>query len=125
MRHAHRAAVQLFTKALDVLNALPHIPERDHQELTLLLALGTPLTTTKGWGTAEVKRIYDRAQSLRRYVQVPVLRNVALMGLWAYHFTRAELPTASGLAQQLLTAAQEFDFEPLLFGARLELGARS
>ena len=45
------------------------------------------------------------------------------MGLWAYHFTRADLETASSLATQLLTTAQEFDIEPLLLGAQLELGA--
>ena len=123
LRHAHREAAHLFTKALDILRELPPTPERSHQELSLLMALGTPLTAIKGWGDAEVKRTYDRAQSLCQYEKDPLLRHSALIGLWAYHFTRAELETASRLAAQLLATAQEFDVEPLLLGAQLELGA--
>lgn len=123
LRHAHREAAHLFTKALDILRELPPTPERNHQELSLLMALGTPLAAIKGWGDAEVKRTYDRAQSLCQYEKDPLLQHSALIGLWAYHFTRADLETASSLATQLLAIAQEFDFEPLLLGARLELGA--
>lgn len=123
LRHAHREAAHLFTKALDILRELPPTPERNHQELSLLMALGTPLAAIKGWGDAEVKRTYDRAQSLCQYEKDPLLQHSALIGLWAYHFTRADLETASSLATQLLATAQEFDFEPLLLGARLELGA--
>ncbi|MCY4389946.1 MAG: AAA family ATPase [Desulfurellaceae bacterium] len=123
LRHAHREAVHLFTKALIVLRELPPTPERNHQELSLLMALGTSLTAIKGWGDAEVKRTYDQAQSLCQHEKDPLLQHSALIGLWAYHFTRAELETASRLATQLLATAQEFAIEPLLLGARLELGA--
>ena len=123
LRQAHREAAHLFTKALDILRELPPTPERNHQELSLLMALGTPLTAIKGWGDAEVKRTYDRAQSLCQHEKDPLLQHSALIGLWAYHFTRAELKTASRLATQLLATAQEFDVESLLLGARLELGA--
>ncbi len=123
LRHAHREAVHLFTKALIVLRELPPTPERNHQELSLLMALGTSLTAIKGWGDAEVKRTYDQAQSLCQHEKDPLLQHSALIGLWAYHFTRAELETASRLAAQLLATAQEFAIEPLLLGARLELGA--
>lgn len=123
LQHAHREAAHLFTKALDILREMPPTPERNHQELSLLMALGTPLTAIKGWGAAEVRHTYDQAWSLCQHEKDPLLQHSALIGLWAYHFTRAELETASRLATQLLATAQEFDVEPLLLGARLELGA--
>ena len=87
------------------------------------MALGTPLAAIKGWGAAEVRHTYDQARSLCQHEKDSLLQHSALIGLWAYHFTRAELETASRLATQLLVTAQKFDIEPLLLGARLELGA--
>ena len=123
LRNAHCEAAHLFTRALDILRELPPTPERNHQELSLLMALGTTLTVIKGWGATEVKHTYDQARSLCQHEKDPLLQHSALIGLWAYHFTRADLETASRLATQLLATAQEFDVEPLLLGARLELGA--
>lgn len=123
LRNVQREAAHLFTQALNVLRELPPTPERDHQELSLLMALGTSLSAIKGWGAVEVKHTYDQARSLCQHEKDPLLQHSALIGLWAYHFTRADLKTASRLATQLLATAQELDVEPLLFGARLELGA--
>ena len=86
LRHAHREAAHLFTKALNILRELPPTPERNHQELSLLMALGTSLTAIKGWGDVEVKRTYDQAQSLCQHEKDPLLQHSALIGLWAYHF---------------------------------------
>ena len=55
-RSANAEAVSHFTKGLELLKALPESPERFQQELTLQLALGTPLIATRGFGSARGRK---------------------------------------------------------------------
>lgn len=48
-RSASTGAIEHITHALDLLRRQPDSPERQHRELTLLLALGAPLTAAKGY----------------------------------------------------------------------------
>ena len=75
-RSANAEAVSHFTKGLELLKALPESPERFQQELTLQLALGTPLIATRGFGLAEVGKVYARARELCR--QAVRLRSFSL-----------------------------------------------
>ena len=47
-RSANVEAISHFTKGLELLKTLPETPERTQQELTLQLALGSPLLMLKG-----------------------------------------------------------------------------
>src|SRR5262249_24819233 len=85
-RSAKAEPVADFRRGLELLNALPDAPERAQQELTLQLALGTPLMGTKGWSTPEVEKTYARARELCQQMgETPQLFPV-LWGLYAFYY---------------------------------------
>ena len=113
-RSAYVEAIRHFTKGLELLKTLPDTPARAQFELTLQLALGSPLVATKSWAAPEVERIYARAQELCRQLgETPQLFGV-LVGLWAFYVLRAEHKTARELAERLLSLAQSVQ-TPTLF----------
>ena len=57
-KSAHREAINLLSRGLELLQTLPNTPERLRQELTLQSALGPALSVTKGYGALEVATTY-------------------------------------------------------------------
>jgi class 3 adenylate cyclase/tetratricopeptide (TPR) repeat protein len=105
-RSAHTEACRHFAQGIALLATLPDSPERTQQELTLQIALGGPLIASKGYGDPEVGRVYARAQELCRHLgDSPRLLQV-LLGLEAFYFIRAELPTAQQLAERCWTLVE-------------------
>ena len=121
-RSAHVEAIGHLTKGLEVLIALPDMPERARQELDLQLVLGQALLATKGQAAPDVGHTYSRTRELCQQVgEVPQLFRV-LYGLHAFHIVRAELQTARELGEELLTLAQHIQAPMYLLGAHFELG---
>jgi len=121
-RSAHVEAVMHLTRGLEVLQTLPDTPERGQQELHLQTALGPALITTKGYAAAEVEHAYARARELcQQSGETPCLFS-ALRGLWVFNEARAELRTARGLGEHLLTLAQHLHDPMLLVEAHRALG---
>jgi tetratricopeptide (TPR) repeat protein len=101
------AAIDHFTRALDLLRSLPAGQDRDRRELELQLALGTPLVHTRGHSTPEVAAAYARAYALSRDAGDAVASFHALLGLRRYHLHRGDLGEALRLDEQLLESALE------------------
>jgi predicted ATPase len=121
-RSANAEAVCHFTKGLALLQTLPDNPERAQLELGLQIDLGAPLIATKGHTVPEVGRVYSRARELCRQMgESPQLFPV-LIGLWRFHWVRAELQTARELGEQLLHLAQSLRDPALLLEAHYMLG---
>ena len=121
-RSANAEAVSHLTKGLELLKALPESPERFQQELTLQLALGTPLIATKGFGSPEVGKVYARARELCRQAgEAPQLFPV-LWGLWVFYTARAEHIVARELAEQCLRLAESAGEAFMLVEAHHALG---
>jgi predicted ATPase len=94
-RSAHTEAIGQFTAALELLKPLPQTPERIRQELSLCIALGTPLVLTKGHAAPEVEAVYTRARELcQQGEETPQMFSV-LLGLRRFYFVRGELQTAA------------------------------
>ena len=105
-RSANAEAIQYLTSALDLLQALPDSPARSQHELTLQVALGVPLSATKGYSTPEVGKVYLRARELcEQGGDTPELFPT-LWGLWAFYVVRAEYQTARELSEELWRLAQ-------------------
>ena len=121
-RSAHREAISLLTKGLELLKTLPNMSERIQQELTLQLSLGTSLVAIKGYAAPEVGEAYARARELYQEVEETPQLFPILWGLWAFHCNRAELLTARELAEQQLVLAQSIQDPVLLVEARFALG---
>ena len=105
-RSANTEAVTYLTTALELLQALPDIPDRAQQELTLQVALGPALMTIKGFAAPEVRTTYARARALCQQVGVTPRLFSVLRGLWEAYQVGGELQSARELANELLTLAQ-------------------
>ena len=101
-RSATTEAISHLTKALELLGRLPESADRDRQELALLLALGAPLTATRGYSAPEVAEAYGRAAELCATMggETPDLFR-ALYGTWRVQLLRPEYEQALTLARRL------------------------
>jgi predicted ATPase len=98
-------------------------PERAQQELTLQLAMGSPLLMLKGHTAPEVEHAYARAYALAQQIGDGPQRFSALIGLWRFYFSQARLERARELAEQCFTLAQRLQDERLLQEAHMALGS--
>ena len=113
---ANVEAIDHFTKELELLKTLPDTSERTQQELTLLIALGAPLQTTRGMGAPEMESVYTRARELCRQVgETPQLLPV-LYGLRRFYVNRAEYQTACEIGEQFRQLAQRVEPRHLVGG---------
>jgi len=104
-RSANREGVVLFNSALQILQRQPETPERDQQELDLLIQLGPALMSLKGFAAPECEGVYRRASDLcRRIGETPRLYTV-LWGQWMSRSIQARWDEALDLAQKLLAIA--------------------
>jgi class 3 adenylate cyclase/DNA-binding winged helix-turn-helix (wHTH) protein/tetratricopeptide (TPR) repeat protein len=122
-RSANVEAISHFTKGLELLKALPATPERGQQELTLHLALGSPLMIIKGQAAPEVERIYTRALEFGQQVGDNAQHFAALKGLVRFNNSAGRFRTAREVAEQGLALAQRVHEPTLLWEAHLELGS--
>jgi predicted ATPase/class 3 adenylate cyclase len=121
-RSANVEAISHLAKGLELLKTLPDTPKRTQQELTLQLALGTPLMAIKGFAAPEAERIYTRARQLCAQLGDSPQRVPVLFGLWLFHTVRGELRTAQALAEECLKIAEQTNENGLLLEAYLAAG---
>jgi class 3 adenylate cyclase/tetratricopeptide (TPR) repeat protein len=107
-RSANTEAIAHLTRALDLVRKQPESPDRLQLELTLLIALGAPLTAAKGYSVPEVEEAYTRAGELCRAAGDDATPQFfrALYGTWRVHLLRADYTRALEFARQLLRLAE-------------------
>lgn len=121
LRGAGREAARHFTRALQLLERSGDVPERAAQELELQMALGTALSTVRGYADPEVKAAYGRARVLCEVAgRTPHLPSV-LLGLGRYYLVRGEYHSAREIGLQLL-ALRESGADPVSVEADALLG---
>jgi predicted ATPase len=112
-----------LTTALALLTKLPASAEKSRQELELHLALGSVLSTVRGWGSPEMGAAYGRARELCRKMSESELLFPALFGLFTFHQNRGEHHKAHDVAVEVLSSAARRQHAPAeLLGHRI-LGA--
>jgi class 3 adenylate cyclase/tetratricopeptide (TPR) repeat protein len=121
-RSAYVEAVAHLTRGLDVLQTLPETPERAQHELALQATLGITLSVTKGYAAPEVERTHARAFALCRQVAESPQLFPVLVGLWIFHFLRAELHAAREVTEQVFRLARNLQNSVLLVWPHDELG---
>src|SRR5216684_3810824 len=121
-RSSHAEAMELFTSALELLQALPKAPQRLEQELALQVGLGAALSPVKGWTAPEVGEVFARARELCRQIgETPHLFQ-AVGGLWAYYDVRGEMAPTLELQKQALSITQSAEDAALLPAAHHAMG---
>jgi predicted ATPase len=109
-RSANNEAISDYTQALDLLARWPAGPERERQELRLLLALGPALQMTRGFGAAEVGRTYRRASDLGEAIGQPAELFQAMWGLWLFTTTgQGDYAAGRRIAEDLITLGERLD----------------
>ena len=112
-RSAHREAISLLTKGLELLKTLPNTPERTRQELALQITLGVSLSATRGYASSEVKApTPGRWNCASNVGRDSANSSRVLQGLRTFHQVRGRVPAARELAEQLLDLAQRDKTRP-------------
>ena len=108
-RSANREAISHLTTALEMLGNRPPTDEQLRRELEVQIALGPPLTATRGFAAPEVETAYARAEHLaRRYGHRRHLAR-ALRGLCYVHHVRGHILRTSELCSELVDLAEQGD----------------
>src|SRR5215510_15721372 len=106
-RSAHHEAIAHLNQGLRVLTTLPETRERDQQELTLRIALGTSLGVTKGWAAPEAEVAYTRAWELCQQTRDTSWVFAVLWGLSQVYIVRADLTKHREVGAQFLSLAEQ------------------
>ena len=75
------------------------------------------LTTTRGLAASGMRIFYERAESLCRLLNRPLLRYVALMGQWRYSLSANKLAATMEIANRVHFLAEEQKEPALMIGA--------
>jgi predicted ATPase len=120
---ARSAAVEAaghLRRALELLPALADTPMRWRCELDLQTALGTALSSSKGYTVLETGQVYDRARVLCEQLGDTSKLVPIASGQCMYHLMRAEIDAAYGIAADMLRRAKrEHSLEARLAAHRL------
>lgn len=106
-RSALVEAIDHYTRAREALKTQPEGMNRDKKELEVLLALGSPLMSVRGYANPEVERTYARARELAHVAGAQAEIFPAMQGLWQFYFVRGMLPASRELGNQLLEIARQ------------------
>jgi predicted ATPase len=104
---AHKEAIVLARRGLELLRPLPATPAHEKLELSLQMTLGLQLQVTDGFAAQEANQAYVRARELcDRMPESPGLYPI-LWGLFIYYKARSNLARARALAEEMHALAQE------------------
>ncbi|MCX5042060.1 AAA family ATPase [Aldersonia sp. NBC_00410] len=110
---ANREAANHANRGLKLLATLPDTPERNRQEISLQILLGTSLGSVDG--PQSVESIYARACDLARQVGGTPELFPALSGLQYAQIVQGHLPKARALAEEFVGLAEP-KHDPLIMG---------
>jgi len=99
---ANERAIAHFYKGLALLHETPPSPERDQQELGLLIAMSAPLITTEGYTSLELEQILARARELVRMNENDPNLFWVLSFMKSYYNIRGDPQNSKEIAAQIL-----------------------
>ena len=126
-RSALVEAAQQFTRALDLIAALPATPALRREQIRLQVALITPLIHVKGYAASETKAAAERARLLIEQAQAlgerpedPLLWFSVLFAFFTAHLVTFNGNAMRELAAQFLALAERESADvPLMIGHRI------
>ncbi len=124
-RSANDEAIEHLGRALELVRQQPPSADRDEHELSLLLAVGAPLTAARGYSVPEVEQTYRRAGELcgTRGDDRSAEFFHALYGTWRVHLLRADYVSALDFARRLVRLAESGGNGTQLGAAHRALGS--
>jgi len=122
-RLANEQAEGHLREALLVADRLPAGPARDGLQLDVLLRVVSLLIAVRGYASAEVAEVLERAQAVNARVADPRVRTRVLYGLVQLHLVGGRLLRARRLAERLLAEAPGLEGPVGPFVGNLAVGA--
>jgi TOMM system kinase/cyclase fusion protein len=119
---AHIDAIAHLRQALELLATLPADVARQRRELSLLLALGSPLMSAHGYAAPEVEANYARALELCRAAGEDSQLFPSLLGLWQFSMVGGRAEISAQFGRQLLAQAEKSGNTTELMLARRAIG---
>lgn len=99
-------AIRALERALVLLRDLPETSERDREELSLQLALSSPLFAARGWTAPVLEATLARAKDLAERIGEPEAVIQSLAGLYGVHIVRGNIRRSLQLAEESLRRAE-------------------
>jgi serine/threonine protein kinase/predicted ATPase len=90
-------------------------------QLFILMEAGPHLTATRGFSAPEAQTCYERAETLCRSLNRPLLLYSALIGQWRYCLTTDKLSATMQIANRVYSLVQELNDSALMIGGELAL----
>jgi adenylate cyclase len=122
---AHHEAVALARRGLELIQALPDMPERARREIPMLVTLGVQLQVAHGYAAPEAERAYDRARALCEQAQDAPSLFLVLWGLWMYYEVGSHLGKSRALGERLFALAQNSQDSAHFLQAHMALAVTS
>lgn len=122
---ANLEAISHVERALALIETLPPSVGRDALELAGHLAIGPPLTMTRGFVVPEVERAYLRAQALSQEAGDPRQRFWIALGICQFRMIRGEIAMGLRIAHELRALAVSLEDPAFLARAHCILGINS
>jgi tetratricopeptide (TPR) repeat protein len=120
---ANVEAIGHFRSALHLLRALPETPQRNKEEIEILLALGIPLIAVQGYAAAETREAFSRGRSLCLKLGSRPEYFQALFGLWGNSWMGGKNDEALAMANEFLSKSRETSDSILLMVAHRVMGS--
>jgi tetratricopeptide (TPR) repeat protein len=117
---AYQEGTTHLARGLDLIQLLPASPERDQQELELLLSFA--LTWKYQGPQPHLKEAIDRTRSLCRRLGKTAQLSRVLSELTIYHYVEAEYTKALEIGTEALSLAQQAEDRVLEIGSHWSLG---
>ena len=108
LRSANIESIAHFKKALACVKKIPK-KNQVSEELKIQLALGAAYIAPMGYASDEVLQAFQRAADLSQNIGHSVSRFSSMRGVWSNQLLRAEVASASLMADNLLILAGETD----------------
>jgi predicted ATPase/class 3 adenylate cyclase len=116
-RSANLEAIRHLTRALEALELLPQSAERDRQELTIQITLGTPLMAVHGFAGAETGVAFKRARVLGERLGDASALFATLSGQFSFYMVGGDHQKVRELAEEAQRAAKQMHDEMLELAA--------
>jgi TOMM system kinase/cyclase fusion protein len=116
-RSANLEAISQLGKGIELVRSLEESPERDQQELGLLVPLGVVWMATLGWGSEEVGETFQRARELCEKLGAADHQFNVMWGLWGWRLLRGEIDKCIEMAPETTQLAESLNQPAILMEA--------
>jgi predicted ATPase/DNA-binding response OmpR family regulator/class 3 adenylate cyclase len=108
-RSANAEAIGHLTRAVELLQTLPHHQERKRAKFDLQVMLAQAMVAHRGYAAPGTRRAFLQARELIDETTCPARKFAVLWGIWACHYVAGEVAKQRDIAAEFLAEAERSD----------------